>query len=178
MAGTVGQWYSRIVWLPPICAESFNNCAEEIQNRRTEVVRAAHSVFLPTRPTSKFSASFSTDSANFESVQNSDLNRRSCHTDVPLSNVVLQRPFWRRSSNFSLLLDVCMVDVGVTLTSLTSSMFALHGRHGQRCGANKKVRVGRLLVHRCSTIVRQLSFECSSHFPSEGNIRAVGVGLV
>ena len=41
-----------------------------------------------------------------------------------------------------------MVDVGVTLTSLTSSMFALHGRHGQRCGADKKRRVGRLLVHR------------------------------
>ena len=41
-----------------------------------------------------------------------------------------------------------MVDVGVALTSLTSSMFALHGRHGQRCGADKKVRVGRLLVHR------------------------------
>ena len=42
-----------------------------------------------------------------------------------------------------------MVDVGVALTSLTSSMFELHGRHGQRrCGADKKRRVGRLLVHR------------------------------
>ena len=52
-----------------------------------------------------------------------------------------------------------MVDVGVTLTSLTSSMFALHGRHGQRCGADKKVRVGRLLVHRLFiTIVVVIAF--------------------
>ena len=71
-----------------------------------------------------------------ECHQKGEMRRRGDTTNVD-DSVDLDR---NSVSNIASLLDVYVVDVGVTLTLLTRSTFVLHGRHCKCCV--------RLLVHR------------------------------